>query len=57
MTNTNDAFARWQLEHGNPGPMRKRIKEQEKTLAVSSYLINCEALDAFEDEEDDDDAS
>ena len=56
-TNTNenkihqaDALARWHLEKGNPEPMRKRLKEQEKTHAVSAYLENCEMLDAFEEE-------
>jgi hypothetical protein len=54
MTSTNkaDAFARWQLEQGDPEPMRKRLKEQEKAHAVSAYLENCEMLDAFEDDDD-----
>jgi hypothetical protein len=60
MTSTNkaDAFARWQLEQGDPEPMRKRLKEQEDTQTVAAYLENCELLDEYEDAfEDEDDAS
>jgi hypothetical protein len=53
-TNQSDAIARWQLEQGDPAPMRKRIAAQEKTAAVSAYLENCELLDQFEEEFDDD---
>lgn len=54
MTNTSqiDALVRWQLKRGDPEPMRKRLKEQEKTHAVATYLANCELLEEFEDDED-----